>query len=159
GSSAWSMALPQVAFETRVIRTLRLVWDVTFARDRVNFQPPVTPLLALMVVAVLVLAIRDVRARVVVFICAGYLVVFSFLPQDSRYLVPLLPLISFAAARWPKAPPWLAWVAIAPGVFYIGYRLALQGLPPADREAYLTNRVPEYRALSRAGEERVYVCG
>ena len=158
-SSAWSMALPQVAFGTRVVRTLRLVWDVTFARERVNFQPPVTPLLALMVVAVLALAIRDIRARIVVFICAGYLVAFSFLPQDSRYLVPLLPLISFTAARWPKAPAWLAWIAIAPGVFYIGYRLALQGLPPADREAYLTSRVPEYRALQRTGNDRVYVCG
>jgi hypothetical protein len=159
GSSAWSMALPQVELGTRVVRTLRLVWDVTFARERVNFQPPVTPLLAPMIVAVLALAIRNIRARIVVFICAGYLVVFSFLPQDTRYLVPLLPLISFAAARWPKTPAWLAWIAIAPGVLYIGYRLALQGLPPADREAYLANRVPEYRALMRAGEERVYVCG
>jgi hypothetical protein len=112
-----------------------------------------------MVVAVLALAVRDVRARIVVFICAGYLVIFSFLPQDTRYLVPLLPLISYTAARWPKAPPWLAWIAIAPGILYIGYRLTLQGLPPADREAYLARRVPEYTALMHAGQERVYVCG
>ena len=47
----------------------------------VALVPVLTVLLHLPGVAVLALAIRDIRARIVVFICAGYLVVFSFLPQ------------------------------------------------------------------------------
>lgn len=167
GWTAWSMTLPPVAPETRLLRALRLLWDVTFARERVNFQPPVTPLLAAAVVLLLAAALRDARARCVVFVCAGYLVVFSFLPQDSRYLLPLLPLVSIAAAveaaaRRPKLAGWLAGLAIAPGVLYAAYRLALVGLPPATaaaREAMLAARIPEYSALVRAKEGRIYVCG
>jgi hypothetical protein len=167
GTSAWSMSLPAVAGQTRIVRTLRLIWDVTFARGRVNWQPPVTPLLAAAVIVVLAAALRDARARVVAFVCAAYLVVFAFLPQDSRYLVPLLPLLSIAAAtaavaRWPKIATWMAWIAVAPGIAYVVYRLALQGIPPATpdaRAALLAKRIPEYAALTRADDGTVYVCG
>ncbi len=167
GSTAWSISPAAVAPATRVVRTLRLIWDVTFARERVNFQPPVTPLLAAIVIVVAAAALRDVRARGVLFVRAGYLAVFAFLPQDSRYLVPLLPLLSIAAAaavvaRWPKFGRCLAWIAIAPGVLYVGYRLALLGMPPstpAEREASLARRVPGYSAVIHANEGRIYVCG
>ena len=149
GSSLWAMSLPHATW-----RTLLVPWDVTFARAHVNFEPPFTPLLIAMIALV--------RTRWVALVCAGYLIAFAFLPQDSRYLVPLLPLLSIAAAATSaKHARWLAWIAIAPGVFYLLYRFAVDGLPPmtvAAREAFLTKRIPEYAALRRA-DGRVYVCG
>jgi hypothetical protein len=152
---------------TPPVLPIRVLWDATFSRSRLNSQPPMTPLLIGLVLLIVAAAIRNVKARIVAFMSAGYLIIFAFLPQDSRYLVPLLPLVSVAAAmiiasRWPKIVTIATIVAIAPGIAYAGYRIALQGMPPATpaaREAWLTKRVPEYRALMRAGNERVYVCG
>ena len=168
GTSLWSLpSLPAITFGEHVIRMLRVMWDVTFARDRMNFQPPITPLLIALVFIVLGAAMRNARARWVVLLSAGYVVLMSFLPQDSRYLAPLLPLVSVVAAvqiaaRWPRATTLLALLAVAPGVAYAGYRIALLGKPPANaaqRGAWLARHVPAYPALLRAGNERIYVCG
>ena len=145
----------------------RVLWDVTFARARVSFAPPITPLLIPAVLLVFAAAIRDRRARWVVLICGGYLAIFSFLPQDSRYLVPLLPLAGITAAatvtaRWPRVAAWLFWIAIAPGFLYAAYRIRVNGLPPATpaaREELLARRIPEYRAVTHAGTGTIYVCG
>ncbi len=140
----------------------RVLWDVTFGRGRVNAEPPMTPLLIPAVVLLIVAAVRDTRARAIAIVCAGYLALFAFLPQDTRYLVPLLPLIAIGAAAALPQRRWLVWLAIAPGVLYAGYRFHVNGLPPttpAAREAYLTMRVPEYRAVRRAGAGTIYVCG
>jgi hypothetical protein len=134
----------------------RLLWDVTFARARVNFEPPMTPLL------IPAIAIVVARARGVAIVAAGCLALFAFLPQDSRYLVPLLPLIAIAASAAIPNKRWLVWLAIAPGIVYAGYRLYLTGIPPAtraERAAELTRRVPEYRAVTEAGSGTIYVCG
>jgi len=152
--------------------TLTLLWDVTFARERVGLQPPITPLLIPMAALLVVAAVkrpvkRNAFALCVLLVCAGYVVAFRFLPQDSRYLVPLLPLVSLVAARalverWPKALPLFALIAIAPGLAYAGYRIAKQGVPPvtaSQRVAWLSARIPEYRALRLAGDARVYACG
>jgi len=126
----------------------RVLWDVTFARARVNHEPPITPFLIIALVVVLIAARRDVRARIVAVIVATFLIAFFFLPQDSRYLVPVLPLISVVAASAIEPRKWLDWIAIAPGIAYAAYLLAT---PP--------RQVPEVRALMRAGEATVYVCG
>lgn len=164
GSSAWAVpAVPGDAL-ARVVSTMLLPWNVTFARRHVNFQPPHTPFLIAILAIVLFAAIRDRRARIVAGLSAVYAIVFTFLPQDSRYLVPLVPLLAITAAtaiatRWPKVTTLLATLAIAPGIAYISYRLAVNGLPPADREAFLARRIPEYTALRRAGDGLVYACG
>jgi hypothetical protein len=229
--SLWRLLSPPVAFGTRVVRTLTLPWNVTFARQHVNFQPPVTPLFIGMLIALIAAALRDARARIVAIVCATYVIVFAFLPQDTRYLLPLLPLICVAIVRWngwqmadgrwrktergrrkterggrkterggrsaegvaltmrpqpsalrarlsairpqPSAlrarlsairrlPSAIRFIAIAPGVLYVAYRLSVMGLPPmndAQREAELRARVPEYAAVVRAGNDRVYACG
>jgi hypothetical protein len=134
----------------------RALWDVTFARARMNFEPPITPLL---IPAFLILI---ARARTIAVVALAYLAIFSFLPQDSRYLMPLLPLIAVAASAAIPNKRWLAWIAIAPGVLYLGYRLYTLGIPPAtpaEREAELIRRVPEYRAVTLAGRGTIYVCG
>lgn len=167
GASAWAISFPPVGLEARLGRAARVLWDVTFARTRVNFEPPFTPFFILAVALVLIASLKSAGARCVTIVVAIYLVVFSFLPQDSRYLVPILPLISIAAAsvvgeRWPKAATTLAAFAIAPGLLYAVYVLALRGMPPATpaaREAMLTKRIPEYAALMRADRSLIYVHG
>jgi hypothetical protein len=165
GPNDW--VLPPDAARPHVMDALRVFWDVTFARERVNTQPPMTPLLLVVVLLVAAAAFRDRRVRAVILLAAGYLVIFAFLPQDARYLVPLLPLFCVAAAvivarRWPQATAVATLVAIVPGAVYLVWRLAIVGLPPADaasRGAETAARVAGYTALIRAGASRVYVCG
>jgi hypothetical protein len=165
GRTAWT--LPPVPVQS-LTAALRVAWDVTFARDRMNGEPPVTPLLIAMLAVVAASALRDTRARILLLLAAAYLVPFSFLPRETRYLMPLLSLFCVAAAvaiaqRWPRlASPAGVVIAAAPGVAYLAWRLALAGLPPATPaavSAVTAARVPGYRALLRAGAEPTYVCG
>jgi 4-amino-4-deoxy-L-arabinose transferase-like glycosyltransferase len=150
-----------------VVNALRVLWDVSFARERMNQQPPMTPLLIALVLLVAAAAVRERKARIVVIVGAAYLILFAFLPQDSRYLVALLPMTCVASAviiatRWPRSVPLATFIGAAPGVAYVLWRLMHLGLPPVDapaRNALLTSRLPGYAALTRAGESRVYVCG
>ncbi|HEX7154118.1 MAG TPA: glycosyltransferase family 39 protein [Thermoanaerobaculia bacterium] len=167
GATPWAESLPSVTFATQAKQTLALLWSVTFARELVNHQPPLTPLLGAALLIVIAAALRDVRARGVALLAAGYVAIFSFLPQDSRYLVPLLPLVFLAAAaatavRWPKLMLPLASLAIAPAMLYVIYRVAILGLPPStteQRAQMLAKRIPEYTALMHANAEPVYTCG
>jgi len=173
GSSPWVWVVPSsesaISPGGRAIRVLRVMWDVTFARYRTNYQPPVTPLLIPIVVVVAIAAFRDRRARWVAVLYACYLAAFVFLPQDSRYLMPLIPLlsitaaVSIAATRWARASALIALVAVLPGVAYAGYREALLGVPPpateSQRAEWLGDHAPGYRAVVRAGNARIYVCG
>jgi 4-amino-4-deoxy-L-arabinose transferase-like glycosyltransferase len=171
GRTPWTFTVSEVA--SRPTRALRLFWDVTFARERLNQQPPYSPLFAVAILFMIVVAVRSRRAAFLCATCAGYVVIFVFMPQDSRYLLPLLPLVSIGAATatvmWIGSRPSgqtillaLSLMAIAPGIAYAGYRLAKQGFPPvepAQRRLFLERRIPEYRALERRGPGRIYVCG
>jgi hypothetical protein len=120
-----------------------------------------------------VAAERNRRAGFIAAVCIGYIAIYRFLPQDSRYLVPLFPLVSIVAARviasWLQTQPRantiaaaLSLFAFAPAIAYAGYRLEKQGLPPvtaARREAYLERRMPEYRAFQKRGAGPLYQCG
>jgi hypothetical protein len=169
GASPWTWPMPpSIAPATRAANALRLFWDITFARERVNAQPPYLPLFAVATLITLVAATRDRRAAFLAAICAGYIAVFTFLPQDSRYLLPLLPLVSVAAATsvlpllHRNAVITLSLLAVAPGLAYAGYRLARQGPPPTTagtRQQYLEEHIPEYRALEHRGPGRIYACG
>jgi hypothetical protein len=150
GSSAWNLPLADADFMTRVVKTLRVPWDVTFARDQLNQQPPFTPFFIPLLVAC-------VRSPMFV-LAALYLAAFSFLPQDSRYLVPLIPLLAIAA-RWNRKV--IAVLAIVPGLAYAGYRLSVMGLPPAtpeQRRAVLEERIPAFKALQHV-RGPAYACG
>jgi len=163
GNSPWAMAL-----NPETTNAFRLFWDITFDRARVNWQPPYSPLFAIAMLITFMAATRNRRAAFLSAICIGYIVIFTFLPQDSRYLLPLLPLVSVAAAM-AIAPMLrrkmliaLSLLSIAPGIAYAGYRIARQGAPPitsAQRQRYLEIRLPELRALEHRGTGRIYVCG
>src|SRR5207302_11101471 len=73
GSSAWTLALP--ASTERVSSALRLFWNVTFARDRVNFQPPYSPLFAMSMLITLIAAMRNRRAAFLSIVCIGYIAI------------------------------------------------------------------------------------
>jgi dolichyl-phosphate-mannose-protein mannosyltransferase len=163
GWTAWSFSMEPRS----ILDSLRAVWDVTFARQRINEQPPVTPLLIVLIVLIAAAAMRHWRARAVLLLAAGYLAAFTIMSRDTRYLVPLLPLVcvsaaAIAASRFPRLTTVATIVAMAPGVAYLAWRLAIAGLPPADefsRHARIAQRVAGYEALTRAGASRVYVCG
>jgi hypothetical protein len=167
GASPWAFTLPErMTLGTRIAGALRVVWDVTFARERMGLQPPYSPLLLVAVLIALIAATRNRRAAFLCAMAAVYIAAFTWLPQDSRYLLPLLPLVSVTAAiavaprlRFANA---VAVVAIAPLFLYAGYRVVRDGPPPvtaAQRRAFLERRIPEYRALEHRGPGRVYVCG
>ena len=166
-ASPWALPLPHADMATRIVRTLTLAWNVTFARTHVNQQPPVTPFLIVMLAVLAIAAIRDVRARIVAVIVVAYVISFSFLPQDTRYLLSLLPLISIVAAvaiatRWPSHVTRLAAIVALPGLLYPIYAMAVRGLPPAtpaQREAMLARRIPAYTALMHAGRGTIYAWG
>jgi hypothetical protein len=166
GANDWTLP-PEPARAHMILDTLRVVWDVTFARARMNGQPPVTPLLIGIVLVVIAAALREVRARVVLLLIAVYLVIFAFLPQETRYLLPFLPLFCVIAAvvtakRLPRATTVVTLLALTPGIAYLGYRLFILGLPPVTAEtqsAEIASRTAGYRALQRAGNAHVYVCG
>jgi hypothetical protein len=166
GPSPWIL-WPPTAPASRIVTALRLFWDITFARQRVNFQPPYSPLFAVAMLVTLMAAMRDRRAAFIAAICAGYIAIFTFLPQDSRYLLPLLPLVAMAAANAvapllpKKTVVALSLLAIVPGIAYADYRLVRQGPLPvtaAQRQQYLETHIPEYRALEHRGPGRIYVC-
>jgi hypothetical protein len=167
GASPWTLTTQPLP-SSHIVTALRLFWDITFARERAGFQPPYSPLFAVAMLITLIAAIRDRRATFIAAVCAGYIAIFTFLPQDSRYLLPLLPLVAMAAASAvapllrKNAIVALSLLAIAPGIAYAGYRFLRQGPLPvtsAQRQHYLETHIPEYRALEHRGPGRIYVCG
>jgi len=156
GSSPWNIHVSHTP-----ANIWRVFWDISFARDRVNWQPPYSPLFAISIAITLLAATRSRKAAFLSALCAGYIAIFAFLPQDSRYLLPLLPLVSVAAAtviaKRLNAIVALSLIAILPGPAYAGYRLAKQGIVP--RQQYLEAHIPELRALEHRGPGRIWVCG
>lgn len=164
GFTPWTHALP--CSGVSAVRVARLFWDITFAREHVNLQPPYSPLFPLALLITILAARRNRRAAFLAAVCAGYIAIFFFLPRDSRYLLPLLPLVSVmavsAVAAWKRLATALSLVSIALGFAYAGYHLARLGPLPMDgaqRRQFLERHIPEYRALQRRGPGRVYVCG
>ncbi|MEO8034187.1 MAG: phospholipid carrier-dependent glycosyltransferase, partial [Acidobacteriota bacterium] len=168
GSSQWRLDVT-----AKASLSTRILWDITFGREHLNQQPPYSPLFALGIILLLGVMFRSRRVAFLVALSGGYLAIFTLLPQDSRYLLPLLPLVSIATAS--AIASWLAsrgsggvsivvlsLLSIAPGLAYAGYRLVRQGPPPLTAKArhiYLERHIPEYRALERRGPGRIYVCG
>jgi hypothetical protein len=111
-------------------------------------------------------AIREARLRlwlaVWLPIVAVYALACSWLPRDSRYLVPILPLVSLAVvgaiascAGRRRRSRFLAWIlclgCLAPGWLYGFYWMSRNGpvpVSPARRDAFLAQKVPCYSAVA-----------
>ncbi len=167
GESVWQ-SLPRRETEdallSRLARWIRLPWDVVFERARHGGQPPFSPVYLAALPLLAFGAMREGLVRRLLWMAAVYAFVFTWLPPDSRYLVPLLPLASLAvagslamvSAPWPRfayrgLAAALCLGCFLPGWLYAGYRIARQGPLPVtaqQREAYLARRLPLYPAIA-----------
>lgn len=165
GRNLWE-SLPdpnrQGTLATRLVRAARLPWDLVFARETYAGLPPVSPAYLAALPLLAAGLVRDSRVRLWLALAAVYALACSWLPRDSRYLVPLLPLVSLAvvtslAALPPRFRPGRALVwglclaCLAPGWLYGFYSVQRYGpLPvtPAERDAFLARQVAVYPALA-----------
>jgi hypothetical protein len=150
----------------RLVRTVRIPWDLVFLRETYSRLPPASPVYLAAIPVLVAGAIRDARLRlwlaVWLPIVAVYALACSWLPRDSRYLVPILPLVSLAvvgaiaacAGRWRRSR-FLARIlclgCLAPGWLYGFYWLSRNGpvpVSPARRDAFLAQKVPCYSAVA-----------
>jgi 4-amino-4-deoxy-L-arabinose transferase-like glycosyltransferase len=173
---------PPAELARRWARLPLLPWDLVFARERTNHQPPFSPVYLLALPLLALGAVRERRVRRLLAPAGAYLALFPLLPPDARYLVPVLPPLSLAVAaslvslldrlrapaltagRRRRLAAAVAAGCLLPGWFYAGWRLHRQGPPPptaAARERYLAAALPAYPALrhldrSRGGGYTVY---
>jgi hypothetical protein len=159
GSTAWDPVVLKPMADSvapaTLVRFVRLPWDVTFHRSAVGQQPPFSPFYLLGLPLLLAGAFRDPRVRRFLAIPLVWAVVFVFLPPDSRYLVPILPLLSLALAGSIRIEKRSLLAAVCvlvflPGWLYAGYRIVKQGPPPAteaERDLYLARKLPLYPAI------------
>lgn len=150
----------------RLVRTVRIPWDTVFARASYGGLPPISPVYLAAIPVLVAGALRDSRLRrwlaVWLPVVAAFALACSWLPRDSRYLVPVLPLLSLMVvgavmvlAGRRRGSRLLAWVlclgCLAPGWLYGFYWMARNGtvpLTPARREAFLVRKIPAYAAVS-----------
>jgi hypothetical protein len=159
GSRESAVAHAPYGFGARLIDLARLPWDVVFERAKYNTQPPFSPLYLLTLPLAVLAAWRDPRQRRLLALPALYAFICLALPKDSRYLVPVLPLLSVSAAGallavLPQRRTLIAALCAGcflPGWLYTLYRFQRQGPPPltpASREAYLARKQPVYPAVA-----------
>lgn len=173
GENPWQLfSRPETAeaLPWRLARWVRLPWDLIFERQRYNQQPPFSPVYLAALPLLALGVVREGQVRRLLSVAGLYALVFTWLPSDSRYLLPVLPLASLAVVgavaaavrRWPslgsrRAAAVLCLGCVLPGWLYAGYRVARQGPPPvtgAAREAYLIRRLPVYPAIAFLNSQR-----
>jgi len=165
GANLWALTkvpAPQQPHGDHLAHWLRLPWDLVFRRDLYNQQPPFSPFYLPAIPLLLFGAVRDRWVRAALLVAGIYMLVFTFLPPDGRYLEPVLPLAGVAVAaslaiasdgrRVPKrAMAALCLLCFLPGWLYAGYRMRKQGPLPitaAGREIYLARSLPFYPAIA-----------
>lgn len=157
GESPWaSWIVHDAGLEpNRLLRLARLPWDLLFNRQLYNHEPPFSPVYLAALPLLALGFFRDSTIRLWLLVAVAFALAWTWLPPDSRYLVPVLPLVSLAVAgsippRLRSLAPALCVACFLPGWLYAGYRIQRQGPPPVTaeaREEYLS-RLPVYPALS-----------
>jgi hypothetical protein len=164
GESVWTLRafLDLPGEQRRLLWLARLPWDLVFERHLYGQQPPFSPFYLASLPLLAVGSVRDGKIRLWLLLAVSWVLVWTRLPPDSRYLVPALPLVSLAVAgsvawlgRPGRLPSRLAGalclLCLLPGWLYAGYRIQRQGPPPVTEEgraAYLARKLPSYPALS-----------
>ncbi len=167
GASSWDPTwVYGQSLGERLVSLVRLPWDVVFARERVGYQPPFSPVYLVALPLLLWGGVRDARVRRLLLPAGVYLLIYAALPADVRYLTAVLPVVSLAVGgtlvdllqrlqrtvrSWRPLTAALAVVLFLPGWLYTGYRMWRLGPVPvvaAERERYLAVKLPVYPALA-----------
>jgi hypothetical protein len=158
GSNAWEQAGRGVK-AVSPLSALTLPWDLVFRRETFNWQPPVSPVYLVALPLSLFAAIRDERLRRMLLFILAYVLFALSLPRESRFFLPILPLVSVAAGAGgalllPRTRrPLLAgavFVLLLPGWFYVAWHLRRLGPLPVSagqRNEFLSRRLPAYPAI------------
>jgi hypothetical protein len=153
---------------------LRVPVDLALNRLDISRSPPLSPLFLPTLPFVLVGAFRDRRIAVLLVVMTVYTAIWYSNVHAIRYLLPVIPLLSLAAAASiAEALAWigrrggervrrsafvLACIAFAlPGWLYVPYRLHKWGPVPVTHEArheYLGRILPVYPALHFLNQRR-----
>lgn len=174
GASRWEPNIPGAPPHAEP-STFLLPYNSVFHRELAGDQPPLSPALLLgsllLLVALLKVRRGVPRLRAGALVVLGFFPAYATMPDVSRYLVTVLPLWTLlvgAAATWawrrlrggepPRRLAAVLAVALAlPGPAYGAYSLwRPRGVPstPAERDAYLADVHPGYRALAWLQERR-----
>lgn len=170
GASAWNRPSPEPddtalsagaapgEIARRWARLPLLPWSLVVGSSRTNDQPPVSPVYLLGLPVLLWGVLREPRVRRLMLPAAAYVALFPLLPQDARYLAPVLPVVGLALAeaalrllRPRLAVTLVALACFLPGCLYAGWRVHRQGPLPVtaeDRDRYLTSALPGFSALA-----------
>ena len=143
---------------------LRLPWDLVFRRVLFYIEAPLS--LALLLVPLGLLLLKRRRLWAVLALSLGFTILWFLTAQLPRYLLPILPLVSFATAYgldWAVsriAPRVVflkssvvtvavACMLVAPGYYYSLHRVSQLGPIPTtqdQRDAFLARNLPTYPA-------------
>jgi len=179
GSSPWDLsrfqpnvfrgdaaALPSLAaaIGSLLLRFVTLPFDLLFMRRHFDWHPPFSPFSLIAAPALVLGAVLIARWRVLLAVAAVYVLFALTLPRDPRYLLPVWPLLTFAATalaldmlriagvRWPRpAVAIAAALLLAPAAFLSAREIKRRGPPPVSSEArdrYLSKQLPIYPAIS-----------
>jgi hypothetical protein len=159
GHTPWDpVTMPTAAWAARAA----FPWRAVFARQLVGQQAPYSPFVLLGAPFLYLCVMRQAWSRRYLLIAVLYA---CAVPVDARYLLPVLPVwcLGIAAGlpdRWAmkstavvraRVMAGALALVLLPGWTYAGWRIALLGPPPltlADRERFLTRRLPAYGAVA-----------
>lgn len=160
------------AVPLRLAALPRLPVDLLLARARYNRQPPFSPALLLWWPMVAVLLWRRPWSRLPLAIAGAYVLCLLPLPADSRYLLPVYPLVAVLVADALEAALELSrpargrartLVTLAATTLGLGlpayaaaHAMRLGALPTdsRSREVFLERKVPGYRGIAAANARR-----
>ena len=180
GATDWSMDMPPHQSLLAHLRSmLRAPLDTIFDRRTIGIQPPLTPWFLLTIP--LVVLRRDRITRIALALSLLWMVIWTWLPRDVRYLLPVIAIVCAVGAPAITAefgePPCrrgtrvaiavVLGVVVLSGLVYPLWRIQQYGGVPCNAEQaadYLRRRIPAFTGITRLNAvaqagERAFLCG
>ncbi len=176
GSTIWDGLNEAHTLPERLRSFVRLPWDLLF-RPRSFPAQPLAPWFSLSLPLLAFAAWRDRMAAAILAACTAWALLFQWMPRDSRFLTPLLPLMVIGVTRAiavtarrrvsAGAAVAVAVLLMVPGLHFAAQRLLAFGAIPADtaaRDLWLRRYVRGYPAVAFLNEhagarDRAFSCG